>query len=223
MPHARGHLKYGNDGLLNYDATIASTSPVDDVQPNNNTPNASDLYTLAPTQPSNDLLPHDAVEFSQMDQPGTRPLAVDESVPAIDLWTAEQNAPDASWLLGKDFDITALNASIAAAVSNWNYQNSDALHAGDLYDAGDICRLSPETVISTATPLISEIWHTLPALPPASRCASWSFQDQDQVDESYRVNLSQRLTPKLRDGMLPSSQFLVSRCSDLITAGLNEW
>ena len=150
------------------------------------------------------------LQANQAQNTGQLPYIVDE-FPEIDTWSSELNDVDSGWLLGGDFDSAALNASISATLSNSNFQWPNGL-ADTETSSGISCSAEapPEGVYSMSTPAITGNWPTKPTVSATSQNNAVPVNaDQNQVDDTYRLKLSSRLQPKLREGMLPSSQFLV--------------
>ena len=128
----------------------------------------------------------------------------------LDLWDLGLNAHEPSWLLGEDFDIDALNCSIDATISGWGHTNPvPSADQRRMYDAANtLYQINSVSSPSTPGAMVQQNWYTKVALEAPTRRNPSQPADQDQVDEAYRTDLSNRLRPRMSDDALPSADFL---------------
>lgn len=122
-----------------------------------------------------------------------------------------------SWFAGPDFDIEALNSSIAASISQYG-QPAEPVRDFDStikmrVDSGTIPydQSSPQILND-----VGRLWYTrmgknsdqaYSALPTGMNSPT-HMPDQVQIDEPYRLGLSRKLKQRIYDDSLPSTSFL---------------
>ena len=113
--------------------------------------------------------------------------------------------PDESWLLGEDFDLTALGSSIYTSGAPWNITLQDVKNSVGTGGSTNI-PIQNEGVWAR----VRDRWYSRPTLEGTpTHQISGRQEYQDKVDETYRAGLSNRLRPQLYDSALPSAGFLV--------------
>ena len=129
------------------------------------------------------------------------------AMPSLDYWGPSITP----WLLGGEFDFTALNNSITASLPNFGFQNPTTFRERDgnsELSLQEAFGRSPRSS-SGSRSIVEELWITRPTTTSNAANDLGASLDQDQLDENYRNHLSGRLKPSLRDGMLPPAKFLV--------------
>ena len=165
----------------------------------------------ADVQPSNNVSLDAAAipQHQQQSEYNGIPPSILNTPTDLDLWDLGLNAHEPSWLLGEDFDIDALNYSIDATISGWGHTNpAPSADQRRMYDAANTL-YQINSVPSSSTPgaMVQQNWYTKVASEAPPRRPSQPA-DQDQVDEAYRTDLSNRLRPRMSDDALPSADFL---------------
>lgn len=136
---------------------------------------------------------------------------------------AGQCLHEPAWLLGEDFDFSALDRGI------YNPDipgGDDPLQLGadqgrwpTSKDGPSSCGERSGQNSSETRRVVQSRWYTRPTVDCSVPRLSPASQDSRQVDEAYRAGLSNRLAPSPQDNALPSADFLVCRiCISPITA-----
>jgi Fungal specific transcription factor domain len=137
----------------------------------------------------------------------------------MDLWDFGFDSQWPSWLAGDDFDLKAVNSSIAATMYQYMPSPFPQLTMPELYPQttaeGHHTATSDLLETSAAMEGMRKRWfthmdedkgggHSSGVVTPRHANAP----DQANVDENYRVNLTKRLRQRVYDDSLPSTEFL---------------
>ena len=114
---------------------------------------------------------------------------------------------DASWLLGTDFDLQALNTSISAAISEWGYPATEPINCQA--DPSSLPWPEPRHDDNIAEQTVQQLWVTHLAQESTTLPSIETNQNHGRVDDTYREDLSTRLRPREHPIFLPSTDFLV--------------
>ena len=157
-------------------------------------------------------------------------IAPDETNPSpsdIDPLSMDALPFDTSWLLGDDFDVHALDLSIANTITDWG--RPTALFP-DVYETlvpavglGSGAAGSNTTVAVHTAAAVQQNWYSNVTPDATASSATRRPSQQETVDDEYRASLTRRLQARMSDDVLPSADFLVgfdmipgaSYCTDL--------
>jgi hypothetical protein len=119
-----------------------------------------------------------------------------------------------SWLLGDDFDVSALDTSVTAAIASWGQTlpmesvlPPEQSHSDTLMQQVEAENGSPIPFKTAA--LVQTRWYT--NITPSASVSHGlvSRAEQERIDERYRSSLSSHLRTQITDDALPSADFLV--------------
>lgn len=143
------------------------------------------------------------------------PASIIRTPTDLDFLDLNFNAHDSAWLLGSNFDIAALNDTIATAIPGWGSRNPGTTYATDrMHDVGNnAAQLNSAHAPFQPLSSVQQNWHTRISQggQPSADTDALSSSDKGHIDEAYRTALCHRLHPPIDDHALPSADFLVSR------------
>lgn len=160
-----------------------------------------------------DAEPSSIQHYASVEEAGVSSNAENpEALPNLDYWNPADAVHEPPWLLGSEFDFTALTNSISASLPNWVLATPSVVSQQEEPQdhAHDGSQHSPRTSHSGARSIVEELWLTRPAATANPSYDMGIYLAQDQLDENYRNHLTRRLKPSLREGVLPPANFLVS-------------
>ncbi len=132
---------------------------------------------------------------------------------SLDFWDYGFDPHYPSWLAGDDFDLNALNSSIAATISPYIFPQQAMALENDTR-TNQTNEVQDDLAVTKSTDYMSKRWFTHldegrtgQVTPGKSTPRPSSVQTH--VDETYRVNLNNKLRARLSEESLPSTKFLV--------------
>lgn len=134
---------------------------------------------------------------------------VNGSLSSTDISSFELESGWISWLTGDDFDLDAVNTSLLQATTG------DLLPVVQMPDDDPLttgASFGPQAADVGSTPCgdaISDKWHTHCGQTSSVNITPDPAIDPNQIDESYRNELADRLQQRVQTGILPSTTFLV--------------
>ena len=143
------------------------------------------------------------------------------------------NLVDPSWLLGSAFGLDALTSSMPSGSPDLN----SGFYVGDLSPNSPLHRniqgwdpnhadaelnQASGASLDSASVTVHSLWHTRPKTNIVPQDSQPIRDGQEQVDDTYRAQLSTRLAPSISDGALPSADLLVSTLYNVHSGGKSQ-
>lgn len=132
-----------------------------------------------------------------------------------DLHSLDVSSLESSWLLREDFDIQALDSSIAATIADWGRSSGTLSEICEpaippaVSSAHAAAQLNGIPLASSTTAAIQRTWFTKASPDGTAFNTTRRPSQQEVVDEEYRASLARRLQARISDETLPSADFLV--------------
>lgn len=137
---------------------------------------------------------------------------VDEGLHPTEISSAELESGWISWLMGDGFDLDAVNSSLLQATTG-DFLTIDPMLEDQLatgsFNIGPQAMDEGSALGGLAT---RQKWHTHVEQTTSDAMSPDSSDDRNQIDETYRSELADRLQQRVQTGILPSTAFLVSSC-----------
>jgi hypothetical protein len=136
-------------------------------------------------------------------------------VDAANPWAISPSHQIPGWMVGEDFDLSALNAYIpssGAYLDQQNWSSNDLMASGRPFQMdNNVVIESPSNIIpQSREEYIRQQWFTFVGPEQSENVTPDATNEPTSVDESYREDLSRELQPRINNEPLPSTDFLVT-------------
>ncbi|KAJ5167110.1 uncharacterized protein N7482_005891 [Penicillium canariense] len=137
---------------------------------------------------------------------------VNESLNLSDIPSVELEPGWISWLIGDNFDLDAVNSSLLQATTG-DFLVVDRMPDEDplATDSFSVGPQATDTELAQIGDAIKEAWHTHCGQTTSGVISPDRANDRNQIDETYRHELSKRLEQRVQTGILPSTTFLLAK------------
>lgn len=165
-------------------------------------------------------LPHSVEESSSAEiAPGNERMETTGIDPATP-WMISPSHQIPGWLVGEDFDMSALNAQIfppSFSMDSFELSSHGFLPRDLTSHVNDVVIQSPKTndVTQPRDEYIRRHWFTHLGTEKSGYVTPDPTNEPTRVDERYRENLSRQLQQRVVNEPLPSTDFLVSNPSPI--------